>query len=48
MLFKSMGLTFSAKCLENSLRKSPKDLEITNGRIINTIKRDKNFINVIN
>lgn len=45
--FKIGGFSFSANCLENSLTKSPKDMVITDGKTINTIKKDKNFINVI-
>ena len=48
ILFKSVGLTFSARCLENSLKKNPKDIQITSERIIDKIKRDENFINAIN
>lgn len=48
ILFKSIGFTFSAKCLENSLKRSPKDIDITSGRIVNKIKKDKRFINKIN
>jgi len=48
MSFKAIGFTFSGKCLENSLKRSPKDMEITSGSIVNKIKRDKKFIDKIN
>lgn len=48
MSFKAIGFTFSGKCLENSLKRSPKDMEITNGRIIKKISRDQYFIDKIN
>ena len=48
ILFKSIGFTFSAKCLENSLKRSPKDMNIVKGRIINKILNDQYFIDEIN
>ena len=48
ILFKSIGFTFSAKCLENSLKRSPNNMEITSGRIVNKIKKDKKLIDEIN
>lgn len=48
MSFKSIGFTFSGKCLENSLKRSPKDMEITNGRITKKIESDQYFIDKIN
>ena len=48
ILFKSIGFTFSAKCLENSLKRSPKDMNIVKGRIINKILNDQYFIDKIN
>ncbi len=48
MSFKSIGFTFSGKCLENSLKRNPKDMEITDGRIIKKIASDQYFIDKIN
>lgn len=46
--FKLAGFTFSAKCLENSLKRNPQDMEITSGRIVDNIKTDGNFVDKIN
>ena len=48
MSFKTIGFTFSGKCLENSLKRNPKDIEIISGKVINDIKKDDNFKNKIN
>jgi len=48
MSFKTIGFTFSGKCLENSLKRNPKDMEIISGKVINDIKKDDNFKNKIN
>lgn len=47
-MFKLGGFIFSAKCLENSLKRSLEDMKTTSGRIINNIKKDENFIDKIN
>lgn len=46
--FKTIGFTFSGKCLENSLKRNPKNIEITSGKVINDIKKDDSFKNKIN
>ena len=46
--FKIGGFTFSAKCLENSLKENPKDMEITSGKIIEDIKKDENLKKKVN
>lgn len=46
--FKTIGFTFSGKCLENSLKRNPKDIEIISGKVINDIKKDDNFKNKMN
>ena len=48
MSFKAIGFTFSGRCLENSLKRSPKDIEIISGKVINDIKKDDNFKNKMN
>lgn len=48
MSFQTIGFTFSGKCLENSLKRNPKDIEIISGKVINDIKKDDNFKNKIN
>ncbi len=37
------GFNLAAKCLNNSLSKSPKDLTITDSKTVNEIRNDKNF-----
>ena len=40
---KIINWNFSASCLEHSLQTNPKDIEITKGEVIETIKKDINF-----
>lgn len=46
--FKTIGFTFSGKCLENSLKKSSEDIEISTGKIVDNIKEDSNFKDKVN
>ena len=41
------GFKYAADFLQHSLEKSPKDLVITEGNLVDDIKKDKNFKNVI-